>query len=449
MSDFTIIQPHEIPALHQSTETMMACPTFYVEAAIKKNRKPVSMESARGNQVHDVHSKYSDHCAANRVSMDLDAFDKLAKGAGPLAAKILSGIRDSYEVDWEHLLATEISFALDEDFNPTHVPDKARSEVNDSGEYAAYEGTLDVLLSFRDALAMQIDDAKTHPRPFDPDDTLQGRLYALFVFLHFPWVQEVKFRLVFVRYHKLTREVVYTRAEIPKLMETARAARHRQFLIHEMVASGEKLDAIPGPHCVYCPLLANATCPVAKYNEHMQLTPEQRLKFNLWYSAFSAVNNKTLKEYVQETGREVVLKDFNGKAYKYGPVESESTIYPLFLKTAEGIAFQCSGCGYVIDHAIENGRCPRCERLMKPVMPIVDLIVDYANTTPDDIKWMGKLVLSSTTLNQPLSTKKRAMLDQAVTDTAEHVTKVRMQASKPLDRIENEEPEEGEFDDEF
>lgn len=421
MSELVQIEPKKIPPLHQSTETIMACPVFYVEAIIHRRRKPGGMESARGTQVHEVHSKYADSCAEKKVSMDLDTFDQLAKGAGPLAAKILSGMRDSYEVDWQHLLATEVSFSLDEDLRPTHVPSVAQSEVNDSRNDPAYQGTMDTLLAFRTQDKMQIDDAKTHPRPFDPDETLQGKMYSLFAFQHFPWVEEVKFRLVFVRYRNLTREVVYTRADVPKLIETVRAARARQELIHKMVEAGDPLEAIPGPHCVYCPLLANRKCPISEYNEQMQLTPVERLKFHLWYSAFSAANNKALKDYVQGTGRNVNLRDFNGKCYSYGPVPKESFQYPIFKKTADGIE---------LDH------------LGRPVMPIIELLIDYAHSTPDDVKWMGNLLISSTKLTAPLGAKKRAFLDQAVTDTADPVTKTTLKASRPLETLEDDEPDE-------
>lgn len=444
------ISPIDKPPLHQSTETIMACPVFYVQGVIKKRRKPGGMESARGNQVHGALAKYNEHCAKEGVAMDVDAFDAFARGAGPMAARILSGMRDSYQVDFKHLLATEITFNLDEEFNPTQVPKEAQSEVEDSREAIAYQGTLDALLAFREEGKIQIDDAKSHPRPFNPDDTLQGRMYSLFCFLHFPWAQEVKFRLVFVRYHNLTREVVYTREDVPKLIEVVRAARARQDMLHQIFAADDPIEAIPGSHCIYCPLLADRSCPIAEYNENMQLSPEQRLKFHLWYAAFSQVNNKALRDYVQESGKDVVLRDFNGKHYVFGPKEKESLAYPVFKKTANGIAFRCQNCGLEIDRAVEHGACPHCGKMMIPVMPIIELINDYAYATPEDVKWMGNLLLSSTKLSGPLATKKRAMLDQAVTDSADHITKAEVRASKPLDTLQEEEPEDREeWDDEF
>jgi hypothetical protein len=663
--------------------------------------------------------------------MDFEAFDRFAEGAGPAAAKILVGMRESYSVDFANLLATEVPMSLDENFDPTDVTESIESTSGDSGLPAHYSGILDALYVFRDQAKIKIDDLKTHPRPYDPSDpdkALQGKMYSLFCFKHFPWVMEVNFRLVFVRYRNLIREVTYTREQLPALIETVKAARARQLMIHKDYEESRPIEAMSGSHCfggetrfitergirtlrdacgetvkilnrhgewedaevhsfgvqtllrvtlddgsvvratpehrwwklrkdrytegwvqtdervttrelervpivrhahfaepdengirhgfvygdgykragrpscialvtppkdehmlhyfpgarldrgryrkgglpehfktlnginspsyargflagliaadgcvcknggvhldcegrakayaiaeivrfgggvvssirlsdgkptkfspkgatsrelmrmeikpstapllapkhreriktksqmrrmyrevvsieedateevfcavvpgsesftlangiatsncVYCPLLSNRECPIAEFNAQMQLTPEDRLRFNLWYQAFSAVNNKSLKEFVQGTGRNVVLKDYNGKAYVYGPVEKESSTYPLFRKTENGIATDPQG---------------------NPVMPIVGLLMDYAHATPDDTSWMGSVLISSTSLNKYLGTKKRAMLDQAVTDTADRVTKATLKVSKPLDSVPDEEPEE-------
>jgi hypothetical protein len=414
------IQSAEVPPLRQSTEQMMSCPLFYVTAVIKGKRQPGGVESALGIQVHRTLAQYAAWCAHKGVAMDLDAFDRFAKGAGPVAAKILNGMRESYSVDHAHVLATELGMSLDENFDPTDASPVVEGESGDSGLPPAFQGTLDSLLVFREEQRIEVDDAKSHPRAFDPADTLQGEMYALLCFKHFPWATKVKFRLVFVRYRNLTRQVEYTRDDVPKLIETVKAARARQRMIHEDYEAGREVEAIPGAHCVYCPLLSNRTCPISEFNPQMQLTPEDRLRFHLWYSAFSAVNNKALKEHIQGTGRNVVLKDYNGKAYVYGPVEKESAVFPLFRKIENGIATDAQG---------------------NPDMPIVSLLMDYAHATPEDTAWMGNLVISSTKLNSYLGTKRRAFLDQACHDSADKVTKATLKVSKPLDSIPDEEPE--------
>jgi len=410
-----------IPPWHQSTEQLTSCPLFYVTAVIKGKKQPGGMESARGNQVHKTGAAYAAWCAHKGVEMDLDAFDRLSQGAGPAAAKILVGMRESYRVDHAHLLATEVPMSLDESFQPTDVVGSIEGISGDSELPPCYSGILDALYIFREEEKSIIDDLKTHPRPYDPEETLQAKMYSIFVFQHCSWIQEIKFRLWFVRYKNLMREVVYLRKDIPALIEAVKAARARQVMIHADYDAGKEIEAIPGAQCIYCPLLSNRGCPISEYNPQMQFEPVDRLKFMLWYSAFSKVNNKSLREYVNGTGKNVILRDYNGKSYVFGPVESESNIYPLFQATESGIATDPQG---------------------NPSMPIVSLLMDYAHSTPDDTVWMGKLVISSTKLNSYLGTKKRSFLDQACQDSANKVTKATLKVSKPLDSVPDDEPEE-------
>jgi hypothetical protein len=139
-----------------------------------------------------------------------------------------------------------------------------------------------------------------------------------------------------------------------------------------------------------------------------------------------------MKAWVQTNGKPITLRDYNQKCFTYGPVESESSVYPLFKPIANGIEMDNQG---------------------RPVLPIVELLTDYAYASPDDTEWMGKLVISSTKLNSYLGAKKRAVLDIAISDTADKVTKAPMKISKPLDSIpealEDDESEEWTEDDEF
>lgn len=444
-TDLVQIQTTPIPPLHQSTEQMTACALFYIEAVIKKRRKAGGIESLRGKQVHKVGSDYNSWCAHKSVSMDLDAFDRFAKGAGPTASKILAGMRDSYQVDFEHLLATEVEMSLDENFRPTNVPSVLEGVALDTGEAPHYQGILDTLFFFRSAGKAQSDDMKTHPRPYEPSDpekALQGKMYSLFIFQHFPWVMEVKFRLVFVRFKNLVREVVYTREEVPSLIETVKAARERQKMIHHNFEHSVEMEATPGDHCMYCPLLSDRSCPIGQLNENMQLTPEDWARWDIWNTQFSKVNKKRMKAWVDANKVNIVVRDYNGKAYSYGPVPSEAKIYPLFQATAESIACRCISCGTVFDHIPVDGRCTQCASgVVRPIMPIVDKLEEYAEGNPGDTQWFGKLSISSSELNSKLGTNKRAFLDQSVQDSADHVTKVKMKMSKPLDTAEEEEPD--------
>ena len=421
------IKKSPMPPLRQSTTDVMACPRFYTEVFIKGNKPPGGLEAARGSEIHKTMALYLSHCARKKVGMDLEAFERFSHGAGPQAAKILSGLRDGFVVDFDHLLATELSMALDENFQPTDVSAEIEGVSVDTGLPPWYQGTLDGVYIFRSENKVLVDDFKSHARAFEPSETMQAKMYAILIFQHLPWVQTVTFRLVFVRYRSLTRSVEYTREEIPKLIEEVKSSRERQKMIHENFDSGKEIEAISGAQCVYCPLLSNRECPISQWNPQMQLEPVDRLRYLLWYAAFSKVNSKTLRDYVNGTGKKVTLSDYNGKHYVFGPVESESKVYPLFRATAGGIEIDSQG---------------------RPVMPIVELLTDYAYASPDDTEWMGKLVISSTKLNSYLGAKKRAVIDLAVSDTADKVTKVTLKVSKPLDVLEDEDDEdqEGEWD---
>lgn len=421
----SLVQIQTTPPWHQSTEFLTSCPTLYVESVIKGKPQPGGLESARGNEVHRAGAAYVAYCALQRKASDPKAFDVFAAGAGPLAARILAGIRDSFEVDYIHLLATELTMSLDEEFWPTKVSKAIAGTCSDSGQEPMVVGTLDALYAFPDVAEMRIHDLKTHPRPFDPGDKLQSKTYALLVFLHYPWVQKVIFRLIFVRYRNVTRQVEFTRDMIPDLMAAVSAARARQKQIHADYEAGKPIPAIAGNHCIYCPLLSNGQCPIAEYNPQMQLTPAERLNFNLWYSAFSRANNAALKAYIQETGKTVVLKDYNGKAYTYGHVERETETYPVF-------SFGANGMEYISP--------------AKPVLPIIDMLIDYAYDNPSDSEWMKNIVVSSTSLRKYLKTNKRAFLDQAIEDTAVKVTKTPLRVSKPLDAVDL--PDEDDYDEE-
>jgi hypothetical protein len=422
------ITPSPIPPFHQSTEYLTSCQTFYAEAMIKGNKLPGGMESARGNEIHHTAAEYASYCAEKQIPMDLVMFDHLAKGAGPVAAKILSGMRDTIRIDWEHLVATELPLSLDENFRPTDVVEELDGICKSSGKPAHYSGTLDALYGFQEQHGAQIDDYKSHPRPFEPAETLQSKTYAVFVFAHFPWVNEIVFRLIFVRYANLYRTVTYSRQDVPELIEAIKSARERQKMIHADYDAGKELAAVAGAHCIYCPLLANRKCPIAKWNKQMMVTPEMWLNWDLWNSQFSRENKKRMKEYVQETGKNIRLLDYNDKAYQFGPQESESQVYPLFKATAQGVE-------------VDNQN--------RLVMPVVDLLMDYAYASPEDSAWLSKVQLSSTSLNSYLKTKKRAVLDLAVDDVVEKVTKVRLAVSKPLDSLPDEVTDDDGEDDEF
>jgi hypothetical protein len=419
-----------IPPTHQSTELLMGCKKNYATQVIEKRKNPGGVDSMRGREIHSTMALYLSHCAHKGVPMDMDAFDTFSKGAGALASKILVGIRDNYKIDFSHLFATEVTMHLDEEFNPTQVIELFDGTCSDSGKPIAYEGTLDGLFLYPEEYRILVDDFKSHPRPYSPadhDKGMQGKEYSLFCFMHFPWVQQVKFRLIFVRFNNVVREVTYTREDVPSLIDAVKSLRARHRFNHEDYAAVKDIEATGNDGCFYCPLLPSRECPILRDNPNAQGEPAEWLSSALAYSAYARVNNARMKAWVQANGRPIILRDYNEKAFTFGPVESTSDIYSLFKATETGVE--------------EDGN--------RLVMPIVELLTDYAYAAPGDTKWMQKIQISSTSIKSYLKTKGRAVLDQAIDDIVEKVTKVKSTISKPLDSIPDhiitDEDEEEEF----
>lgn len=421
-----------VPPTHQSTENLMGCKKNYVTQVIEGRRNPGGIESVRGREIHATMALYLSHCARKETSMDLEAFDTFSRGAGALASKILVGVRDSYKVNYGSLFATELQMRLDENFRPTNLSMELDGVCEDSGGETGYEGILDGLFLYPDEAKIVIDDFKSHPRPYDPSDpnkSMQGKEYSVFCFLHFPWVQEVKFRLVFVRFRNLIKEVTYTREDVPSLIEAVRSLRNRQKTIHQEYLSGVEIEATGNDGCFYCPLLAGLECPIAKENPNAMMEPSEWLSADNYYRAFATVNKARMKAYVQACGKPIILRDYVGKSYTYGPVEKESNSYPLFARNGKDIMTDPSGA---------------------PIMPIVGLLLTHREIAPEDCDWLPNIVISSSKLESYLKAKSRVITHQAIQDTAEKVTKVTMKVSKPLDVLppddfEDEDGDDGEF----
>ncbi len=319
-----------LPPLHQSDVEIAACPLAYVEIKINGKEQPDSIPSERGSEIHRIMSQYVDHCTRLKIASDWNHFNKIAAAAGPVAGPILDGIRDSYQVDWEHVYGTEITLALDEGFRPVDhhgtSPLRANSEAFQtlSPEPAAYEGTLDAILISDDATRAKIVDYKSHPAVFEAD-TFQSVLYPFMLFKHLPKLESITFELVFVRYKNCTRALQWKRTDMPEMQATVSRARERQRITHE---NPDEALALPCTVCTYCPLAKTLTCPIAEWNEHTALKPEDRLRWKVWLKRMTDFNNPILRAWAEVHGP-VSYKDGNGRIYEFGEMPVPETRYPL------------------------------------------------------------------------------------------------------------------------
>jgi PD-(D/E)XK nuclease superfamily len=417
--------------LTQTTYESMACPHDYGLVHIEGQKPPDTLPSVRGRDIHQIMAAYSEHCAARRVPMDLNYFDGLLLDTGEDAAAIMHNAGESIKVDSQNFFAAEVSMGLDEDFKPTYSIDHDgnvvpfRSDLwgkDTSDNKPAYCGIADDIAIFPGGRAARIKDYKSHPRPFEPN-TFQGKLYALMLFMHMPQLEEVEFVLVFIRYTNIVRPIKFHRDQVPMLKEEVKRARLRQEGYHITYAQEglEGLPALPGTHCTYCPAVANPEkCPISKLNPMMELAPDKRLHYRLWYSAMSRANNQIMSQMVEGTGAPIHATDANGKTYTFGPVEVEDKSYPLF--TWNGIGFD---------------------------MPILDALQNWMDTAPEDclpskrspVPWLAKLKIGATELNQYLKANKREIIHNAIKDlaTVKNAVEFKVQRDAEVDDGKGEE----------
>lgn len=334
-----------IPALHQSTHSVMRCPTSY--AAMREGKKmPDSMQSWRGTEIHHIWSVYANHCSSQCVSADWEFFDQLAASVGEEAGTILEKMRDSYLIDWKHLYDTELKLKLDEDLNP--IP------FDETDNPGAHAGTLDVLYLFEDDSAL-VDDMKSHFQPFDPD-TYQAMLYPFMVMKFFPGLRRVTFRLNFVRFENLVREVTWTREDMPRMERKIRQARGLQQKIELQILNNEPLQAFAHAGCHYCPLSANLTdCPISEFNPEINRSMESRANFDRWWTMLATDNRKVLKDYVTTTGNPITIMDGTGESWQYGAIPTAKKRYPLTENLIHALLENCEATGEAL-YSIERGK---------------------------------------------------------------------------------------------
>jgi hypothetical protein len=306
-----------IPPLSQSRHGDMACQVLYVRKHVQCARVGESEPAARGIEIHQILATYINHLARTTRTTELEVFDALMRGVGAEAREVLEKFRDNHAFDPQKILATELHITLDEHFVPMEHP-------GDSGQMAAYEGTLDLVM-LHSLTEAEIDDWKSYYQVIEAD-TFQSKFYPLLLMCLNPSLERVKFVLEFVRYG-VSRCAEYTRKDLPWLKELAQRERTRQRKLHELVSSGDRdLKVSPGRHCTWCPLLLNG-CPVAETNPYGQMTPEQRLCFALWLQEAEKHNTRVLKELMVEQGP-IRYRDENQSEYIAGFVPTEKRFYP-------------------------------------------------------------------------------------------------------------------------
>jgi hypothetical protein len=323
-----------VPPLSQSRQALMACPHLYVERIVLGKREAPNPYAQRGQIIHKILATYVDHLVRTRQGTDVEMYDRLLIGLDQEALEVLQPMRDSFAVDPERVVGTELYLALDEALQPMD----ANYAATRPGEawLPAYEGTPDLVFA-HDVETAEIWDWKSYYQIIEAD-TFQAELYPLLVFLHFPQLQHIRFRLEFVRYgaHRVAE---YSRADVPRLKKKAKAERERQRALHGSIEAPTL--AMPGSHCCWCPKLlpslelqngrtvaAENVCPIAAINPYTQQSPEDRVRFAVWLSAARKENDRVLKDHVNAQGP-IDVADGNGQQYRASFALKERTKFPL------------------------------------------------------------------------------------------------------------------------
>ncbi len=379
-----------IPPLSQSRQALMACPYLYTEAVVEGHRAPPTLDSKRGQEIHEVLSTYVRHLAKTRQQADYEEFDRLVDELVNLrdALDVLAMVRERLTIDPEKVWQTEVHILLDDAF-----------QVIDDGALPprpSYEMTLDLVL-VHDPVTGEIQDYKSHYRTFDPD-TFQAKLYSLGLLKLNPKLEKVYFRLEFVRWG-IGRSVTYTRDDVPKLEAEARKWRKHQLKLHE--ASAQLRIAQPGSHCVYCPLLGNG-CPLGERNPYAEMSLEERLRQVVY-----------MREAVKK-GLEVI-KDHCAAE---GPLEYTDD----------------AGNRYRAEWGVKD-------RKSFPLVEALPILDQYQRATRDEI--LPKLTISG--LGTLLRAKKRQDLADELANVAEVRTGARFQIGRMKgEKVEDEEEGNGE-----
>ena len=204
-----------IPPLSQWRYETMACECQYVARNIEGVRSD-SEAARRGQAIHRIIADYVRHLERTKQKTDYNHLNVLYMNEPEEVREVLETFMYSFHFEYDQVFATELYIALDERFNST-LPDvygpSEDAPVNTAP--IIYEGTLD-LVTLESETAATIHDWKSYFQIVDAD-TFQSKLYPLLLFSLNPALRTVKFKLDFVRYGDASREVTYTRDDVPKL----------------------------------------------------------------------------------------------------------------------------------------------------------------------------------------------------------------------------------------
>ncbi len=340
-----------IPRLSQSRHECMKCPASYVHSEIYGYESTDNEFNVLGSEVHDILRSWATHNSRERnAETDQIQLEYMLGVASAEAAEMVRHFLEGFSLDFRKIVTLEVELHGGDDL----------------------EGTPDVVSKLTPT-HYKITDYKSQHQVV-PAESFQSKLYPLLVFLNYPDAKTVEFELAFLRYG-CTRSAIYSRDDVPMLLELIQASRSRQFAIHADPSRFEK-EAVPGKACIYCPLLRMRECPVEGWN-HMEMPIEKRLQWTEYMKRAIKANDQILKDHASESG----------------PIRAASD----------------DGRQLVAQHVPKETR-------QFPFGPATALLVEWKEDTGEDL--IKDLHVSYSSLKAKLKTRKRAVLDQAFEDIA-------------------------------
>lgn len=351
----------------------MACPASYQAQYIFGAEAPPNEYSHLGQEEHDFMLAYVGHLKDEGREQDWAYFESILPMFSNEAQKILRGFIGSMRFDPRAILTTEIRFEFDD---ASGKPD---------------------LITLETPVDATIWDYKNYFQIIDAN-TFQSKLYPLLLFRHNESLETVRFVLVFMRYG-ITREVTWTRAQVPFLEEVLAKARAQQLNIHETEGLAE---AIPGKACDYCPLLHTSRCQVNDWNPRAAMSDEERLRYAIFLQTALKSTTAILRDHA--VNKEITTTDANGNLYSAGfKLEKRRTL---------------------------------------PLRPALQVLQKHFERTGEDLSTRANI--SKTSLASLRNAKKRAVLNDELT-AIEHVRDI---TPFKFSRVNPEDPEYDEAADE-
>lgn len=263
---------HELVApkgVSKSLAKAAQCPTYFTGQYLQPKDGRIDNPhwlTITGQHFHDWRRVYVEHLVDVRKRSDPE-FATIYLAATPVsddARTLIYQDSSRFEVDYEAVYGTELFLSIDRQFEPLeHEFGRAPGSLSSHPDFLA-SGQIDLLLLDNDCATI-IDPKSGFSTTGVTDD--EPPIYAALVMLHFPAIQEVKFKWEFVRV-EAGKRASYRRSDLGWIETRIREIDATKDLQVARYNAGEPVAANPfSGLCPYCSL----ACPLRPRAEDGEL----------------------------------------------------------------------------------------------------------------------------------------------------------------------------------